>query len=368
MESSHVALPEIAAAPDRSTGAVRRQAGYSKTGLGGKKAPRQISAVGAGQARRLNGGIAHAEQPLASAAALPMALSASSTDAYVRSVANIPLLDAEAEHLLALRVRQHRDRQAAQKLILSNLRFVVHVAAGYLGYGLPLCDLIQEGNVGLIKAVDRFLIEDPMAAAIGADMPVAEATGSMVVDIGGGTTEMGVISLGGIVYAKSERVGGDKFDQAIIDYIRRNYGMQISEPTAEAIKKKIGSAFPGSEVLEMEVRMKTRDSSIVGAGQADAHDIAEDSLGGRDEAIEDMIEAEWSGHCAAAVGRAIRHLDPRSRDVVERRFPAAGPAETLEEIAADYRVSAERVRQIQARALRTLREAVEPDVIAAAAA
>jgi rod shape-determining protein MreB and related proteins len=98
-----------------------------------------------------------------------------------------------------------------------------------------------------------FLIEEPMAAAIGADMPVAEATGSMVVDIGGGTTEVGVISLGGIVYAKSERVGGDKFDQAIIDYIRRNYGMQISEPTAEAIKKKIGSAFPGSEVLEMEV-------------------------------------------------------------------------------------------------------------------
>jgi rod shape-determining protein MreB len=98
-----------------------------------------------------------------------------------------------------------------------------------------------------------YLIEEPMAAAIGAELPVAEATGSMVVDIGGGTTEVGVISLGGIVYAKSERVGGDKFDQAIIDYIRRNYGMQISEPTAELVKKKIGSAFPGSEVLEMEV-------------------------------------------------------------------------------------------------------------------
>ncbi len=98
-----------------------------------------------------------------------------------------------------------------------------------------------------------FLIEEPMAAAIGADMPIAEAIGSMVIDVGGGTTEVGVISLGGIVYAKSERVGGDKFDQAIIDYIRRNYGMQISEPTAELIKKKIGSAFPGSEVLEMQV-------------------------------------------------------------------------------------------------------------------
>ena len=98
-----------------------------------------------------------------------------------------------------------------------------------------------------------YLIEEPMAAAIGANMPVAEPTGCMVVDVGGGTTEVGVISLGGIVYASSERVGGDKFDQAIIDYIRRNYGMQISEPTAELIKKEIGSAFPGSEVKEIEV-------------------------------------------------------------------------------------------------------------------
>ena len=111
---------------------------------------------------------------------------------------------------------------------------------------------IRESAIGA-GARQVYLIEEPMAAAIGADMPVADATGSLVVDIGGGTTEVGVISLGGIVYAKSERVGGDKFDQAIIDYIRRNYGMQISEPTAELIKKQIGSAFPGSEVLEMEV-------------------------------------------------------------------------------------------------------------------
>jgi len=83
-----------------------------------------------------------------------------------------------------------------------------------------------------------------MAAAIGAGLPVAEASGSMVVDIGGGTTEVGVISLGGMVYKGRVRVGGDKFDEAIINYIRRNYGMLIGEPTAEAIKKQIGSAFP----------------------------------------------------------------------------------------------------------------------------
>ena len=80
---------------------------------------------------------------------------------------------------------------------------------------------------------------------------------SMVIDIGGGTTEVGVISLGGIVYACSVRVGGDKFDQAIIDYIRRNYGMQIGEPTAERIKKEIGSAFVSSEVREFEVKAAT---------------------------------------------------------------------------------------------------------------
>jgi hypothetical protein len=92
-----------------------------------------------------------------------------------------------------------------------------------------------------------------MAAAIGAGLPVAEATGSMVVDIGGGTTEVGVISLGGMVYAGSVRVGGDKLDEAIINYISRNYGMMIGENTAENIKKNIGSAFPGAEVKEMEV-------------------------------------------------------------------------------------------------------------------
>jgi rod shape-determining protein MreB len=112
---------------------------------------------------------------------------------------------------------------------------------------------IRESAIGA-GASQVYLIEEPMAAAIGADMPVADATGSMVVDVGGGTTEVGVISLGGMVYSGSVRVGGDKFDEAIINYIRRNYGMLIGEATAEMIKKEIGSAFPGSEVREIEVK------------------------------------------------------------------------------------------------------------------
>jgi rod shape-determining protein MreB and related proteins len=89
-----------------------------------------------------------------------------------------------------------------------------------------------------------FLIEEPMAAAIGAGLPVTEPTGSMVVDIGGGTTEVAVLCLGGIVYAKSVRVGGDKMDDAVIAYVRRNHNLLIGEGTAERIKEDIGSACP----------------------------------------------------------------------------------------------------------------------------
>ena len=102
--------------------------------------------------------------------------------------------------------------------------------------------------------VERRAIREPMAAAIGAGLPVSEATGSMVVDIGGGTTEVAVISLNGVVYSSSVRIGGDRFDEAIINYVRRNYGSLIGEATAERIKHEIGSAYPGDEVREIEVR------------------------------------------------------------------------------------------------------------------
>ncbi|MBP8813611.1 MAG: rod shape-determining protein [Laribacter sp.] len=119
------------------------------------------------------------------------------------------------------------------------------------------------------------LIEEPMAAAIGAGLPVEEATGSMVVDIGGGTTEVGVISLGGIVYSNSVRVGGDKFDESIINYIRRNYGMLIGETTAEEIKKTIGSAFPGAEVKEMEVKGRNLAEGIPRSFTVSSNEVLE---------------------------------------------------------------------------------------------
>ncbi len=112
---------------------------------------------------------------------------------------------------------------------------------------------IKESAAGA-GAREVYLIEEPMAAALGAGMPVGEARGSMVLDIGGGTTEVAVISLNGIVYSASVRIGGDTFDEAIINYVRRNYGSLIGEATAERIKHDIGSAYPSKEVREIEVR------------------------------------------------------------------------------------------------------------------
>ncbi|HLU03538.1 MAG TPA: rod shape-determining protein [Advenella sp.] len=120
-----------------------------------------------------------------------------------------------------------------------------------------------------------FLVEEPMAAAIGAGLNVSDASGSMVVDIGGGTTEVAVISLGGMVYKGSVRVGGDKFDEAIMNYIRRNYGMLIGEPTAEAIKKTIGSAFPGTEVREMEVKGRNLSEGVPRSFTVSSNEILE---------------------------------------------------------------------------------------------
>ena len=119
------------------------------------------------------------------------------------------------------------------------------------------------------------LIEEPMAAAIGAGLPIEEATGSMVVDIGGGTTEVGVISLSGVVYSHSIRVGGDAFDDSIINYVRRNYGMLIGEATAEEIKKSIGSAFPGMEVRELEVKGRNLAEGIPRAFTISSNEVLE---------------------------------------------------------------------------------------------
>jgi rod shape-determining protein MreB len=119
------------------------------------------------------------------------------------------------------------------------------------------------------------LVEEPMAAAVGAGLPVHEARGSMVLDIGGGTSEVAVISLNGIVYAASVRIGGDRFDEAIINYVRRNYGILIGEATAERIKIEIGSAYPGQQVREMSVKGRNLSEGVPRSFTLNSNEILE---------------------------------------------------------------------------------------------
>jgi rod shape-determining protein MreB and related proteins len=157
-----------------------------------------------------------------------------------------------------------------------------------------------------------YLIEEPMAAAIGAGLPVSDATGSMVVDIGGGTTEVGIISLGGMVYKGNVRVGGDKFDESIISYIRRNYGMLIGEPTAEAIKKQIGSAMPGGEVREMEITGRNLSEGVPRSFTVSSNEIL--------EALTEPLNT-----IVSAVKNALEHTPPElSADIAERGMMLTG--------------------------------------------
>ncbi len=178
---------------------------------------------------------------------------------------------------------------------------------------------IRESALGA-GASQVYLIEEPMAAAIGAGLPVADATGSMVVDIGGGTTEVGVISLGGMVYAGSVRVGGDKFDEAIINYIRRNYGMLIGETTAESIKKEIGSAFPGSEVREMEVKGRNLAEGIPRSFTISSNEIL--------EALTEPLNA-----IVGAVKSALEQTPPElGADIAEKGMVLTGGGALLRDI------------------------------------
>ncbi len=178
---------------------------------------------------------------------------------------------------------------------------------------------IRESALGA-GASKVYLIAEPRAAALGAGLPISEATGSMVVDIGGGTTEVGIISLGGMVYKGSVRVGGDRFDEAIVNYIRRNYGMLIGEQTAEAIKKRIGSAFPGTEIKEMEVKGRNLSEGIPRAFTVSSNEIL--------EALTDPLNK-----IVPAVKNALEQIPPElGADIAERGMMLTGGGALLHDI------------------------------------
>jgi len=151
---------------------------------------------------------------------------------------------------------------------------------------------IQESAEGAgARKVD--VISEPMAAAVGAGLPVNEARGSMVVDIGGGTSEVAVISLNGVVYGESVRIGGDRFDEAIIQYVRRNYGSLIGEATAERIKIQIGSAYPAQHVQEMSVKGRNLTEGVPRTFTLNSNEILEalsEPLQGVVQAVKKALE------------------------------------------------------------------------------
>ena len=178
---------------------------------------------------------------------------------------------------------------------------------------------IKESAAGA-GAREVFLIEEPMAAAIGAGLPVEEASGSMVLDIGGGTSEVAVISLNGIVYSASVRIGGDRFDEAIVNYVRRNYGTLIGDTTAERIKHAIGSAFPGSEVREIEVRGRNLAEGIPRSFSLNSNEILE------------ALQEPLSG-IVGAVKTALEQTPPElGADVAERGIVLTGGGALLRDL------------------------------------
>ncbi len=178
---------------------------------------------------------------------------------------------------------------------------------------------IRESAAGA-GAREVYLIEEPMAAAIGAGLPVNEASGSMVLDIGGGTTEVAVISLTGIVYSASVRIGGDRFDEAIINYVRRNYGTLIGEATAERIKEEVGNAYPGDEVREVEVRGRNLAEGIPRSFTLNSNEILE------------ALQEPLSG-IVSAVKTALEQTPPElGADVAERGLVLTGGGALLRDL------------------------------------
>lgn len=168
-------------------------------------------------------------------------------------------------------------------------------------------------------AREVYLIEEPMAAAIGAGLPITEASGNMIVDIGGGTTEVAVISLAGIVYAKSVRVGGDKLDEALVQYLKRKYNLLIGERTAEQIKIEIGSAYPDieQEVRKMEVKGRDLVSGIPKTLEINSTEIQ--------EALSETVNA-----IVEAVRIALERTPPElASDIVDKGIVLAGGGANL---------------------------------------
>jgi RNA polymerase sigma-32 factor len=268
-----------------------------------------------------------------------------SLDAYLERVSRIPVLTREEERKLAERFRKKDDLAAARELVLAHLRFVVHIARGYSGYGLPVGDLIQEGNVGLMKAVKRF---DP----------------SMNVRLVSFAVHWIRAEIHEYVLRnwRLVKIATTKAQRKLFFNLRRmkkNLTWLSAEETA-AVARDLG--VTPAEVTEMEKRLAARDMSFDPAPEADDEELyspaaylpAPDS-----DPAEQVEDAESADDSSERLSGALGRLDARSRDIVQRRWMSDDKA-TLHELAGKYGVSAERIRQIESSALGKLRGLMAP--------
>ena len=264
-----------------------------------------------------------------------------SLDAYIQAVGAIPVLSKEDEQAFATRFREGEDLDAARELVMAHLRFVVHIAKGYTGYGLPLNDLIQEGNVGLMKAVKRF---DPAY-----DVRLV----SFAVHWIRAEIHEFVLKNWRIVKVATTKAQRKLFFN--LRKAKKNLSWLNQEET-EAVARDLGVS--ATEVTEMEKRMSARDMVF------DAPSDSDDERGGygasnflqaADSDPAEIVEAyDWEQSTQRRLMDGIKTLDERSQDIIQRRWIAESK-ETLQDLAAEYGVSAERIRQIENNAIKKLR-------------
>ncbi len=266
-----------------------------------------------------------------------------SLDAYIQAVGSVPVLSKEDEQALAHRFRDENDLEAARQLVLAHLRFVVHIAKGYLGYGLPLADLIQEGNVGLMKAVKRF---DP-------DYDVRLV--SFAVHWIRAEIHEFVLKNWRIV-----KVATTKAQRKLFFNLRKSKKSLawLSHDETKAVAKDLGVST--KEVTEMEKRLSARDALFDPVPDADDDRTFSPAayLPAANADPATLVEnADWNDDATDRMAEAIETLDDRSKDIVMSRW-LSDEKKTLHELADVYGVSAERIRQIEANAIKKMRSAM----------
>jgi RNA polymerase sigma-32 factor len=263
-----------------------------------------------------------------------------SLDAYINAIHGIPVLSVEDERALARNLRENNDLDAARQLVLAHLRFVVHIARGYVGYGLPLGDLIQEGNVGLMKAVKRF---DP---SVGVRL-VSFAVHWIRAEI-----HEYVLRNWRLVKVATTKAQRKLFFN--LRKMKKHLGW-LTNDERSAVAADLGVST--AEVAEMEQRLYARDLSFDPQPDADEDEqyapVAYLPSPGSDPA-QQLADEDWSEQADARLHAALATLDARSQDILRRRW-LEEPKQTLHELAEKYGVSAERIRQLEANAMKKLR-------------